>query len=388
LDPEALNAQKEDSLFPQLVLLFVISRVVLEIVGFLSMFYFPSARQLFRIRDFNYHRPQPRAIEMWARWDSEWYLLIAEQGYYPVQYFRNEPRGDYLPRATARIFPLYPWLIRILTTFTQNAVIAGIIISNTCSLLFLYYLFRLARKLYSPSIAFSCCLFAIFFPTSFFLNAVYAESLFLACICAAFLYIEEQRIVPAAIASALLMLTRPQGWLAIPAILLLGYLKSSDKRIRNVFILSSAITLTCGFHMLFIMKTFGSLVDLTLIPNLWRGEMKYPLYAIVRFFSNDIAVHGEHNSMIDFSFAVLHLGIAVVSFRKLPFPYYLYSIIVILYPLSSSLFSFSRLCLANIPFFLYLGQQLQGRLAFSVQTASAMLMAFFMAAFANWFWVG
>jgi hypothetical protein len=116
--------------------------------------------------------------------------------------------------------------------------------------------------------------------------------------------------------------------------------------------------------------------------------MKYPFYAFVRFAQSSIAIHGQHNSLIDFSFAILQLLILVLSIRKLPAPYLLYGAAAIVFPLSSTLFSFSRLCLANFPFFLYLGNRLTGRLAFLMQIAFAFLLSFFMAAFANWFWVG
>jgi hypothetical protein len=118
----------------------------------------------------------------------------------------------------------------------------------------------------------------------------------------------------------------------------------------------------------------------------WRGEMKYPFYAFVRFFQSNIAIHGQHNSMIDFTFAIVQIIVLVFSFRRIPLPYVLYSLIALLFPLSSSLFSFSRLCLANFPFFLVL-PPLLGRLNLAIQIFCAIILAFFMAAFANWFWV-
>ena len=116
--------------------------------------------------------------------------------------------------------------------------------------------------------------------------------------------------------------------------------------------------------------------------------MRYPLYALVRFASGDIAIHGQHNSLIDLVFAMANLLVLLVSFRRLPAPYFIYSVMIVLFPLSSTLFSFSRLCIANFPFFLYLGSQIRGRWALLIQMSFAMFLAFLMAAFANWYWVG
>jgi hypothetical protein len=149
--------------------------------------------------------------------------------------------------------------------------------------------------------------------------------------------------------------------------------------------LASALPL--AGYLLFIQQMFGSIQWIPESICYWRGDMRYPLYAIVRFFSNPIAIHGQHNSMIDFTFAAAQIAVLVASFRKIPMPYWLYSALTILFPLSSTLFSFSRLCLANIPFFLYVSSRAKRNFE-GVMIPCLMLQGFFMAAFADGYWVG
>src|SRR5437867_13172558 len=123
------NGAKTEGVW-QIILVYIFSRFLLELIGILAMFYFPSARNIFSVSDLLYHQQQPRSIEMWARWDSEWYILIAENGYASYHVFRDAAHGRYLPQETAKFFPAYPLSIRLFSLLTHNSVIAGLIVSN------------------------------------------------------------------------------------------------------------------------------------------------------------------------------------------------------------------------------------------------------------------
>ena len=372
----------------QVLLMFVFTRIVLTIIGVLSIFYFPSARRIFHITDLQYHTAQPAVLEMWARWDSEWYLLIADHGYDSYPYFKDFGHGKYLPQNTANFFPCYPLLIRFVGHLVRNNVLAGVVISNISALFFLYFLYKLGCKWFDDESAFRGSLFCLLFPTSFFLSAVYSESLFLAALLGCFYFLEEKRILPAVVACSIAVMTRPQAVLAAPALIWLAGQKMEERRLGVCSAMTAAVAIPFCGHLWFLQETFGSYHWIFGGQDYFRGGFHYPLYALVRFAQSQIAIHGQHNSLIDFSFACFSLLLLVLSVRKIPGPYYLYSIIIILFPLSSSLFSFSRLCLVNFPLFLYLGHRLTGRFAFLVQVSFAMLLAFFMAAFANGYWVG
>src|SRR5687768_100592 len=65
-------------------------------------------------------------IDVWARWDSDWYLLIAQDGY----------SGS--PSSTPAFFPLYPGLIAGLgRLLAGHYVLAGVLLSlAACALAF------------------------------------------------------------------------------------------------------------------------------------------------------------------------------------------------------------------------------------------------------------
>jgi hypothetical protein len=372
--------------FRYVLAIFLISRIGLEIVGILSGFYFPSAQALFKGRDLQYHERQNIALEMWARWDSEWWILIAEKGYGNYEVFKNYGGRRYLPQETAKFFPAYPMAIWFFNIFTNNSVFSGILVSNLCTIIFLYYLFKLTEILFNSDRAYNAAILYIVFPTSFFLSAVYSESMFLAALTAAFYYTERNKLVPAMIATAIAVLTRSTAVIAIPPLIWLAWRCFPQKRILSLLAIAFAAALPLAGYLLFIQAKFGSIVWIPESIRYWRGDLKYPLYAIVRFAESSIAIHGQHNSIIDFCFAIANLCMLVFSWRRVPRPYFLYSLLAVLFPLMSTLFSFSRLCLANIPFFM-LVSFFAGRLNRAIQIFCALLLGFFMAAFANWFWV-
>ena len=135
---------------------------------------------------------------MWARWDSFWFLRIAENGYDDT--------------ASTAFYPLYPALVGILgRVFGGHFVVAGIVVSLAACLVSFVLLYRLALRRFPEEVAARSVLFLVVFPTAFFLQAVYSEALFLALALGAFLYAERHRFGAAAALTALAILTRPTG---------------------------------------------------------------------------------------------------------------------------------------------------------------------------------
>jgi hypothetical protein len=106
------------------------------------------------------------AIAIWQRFDANWYLLIAQKGYGTVS-------GD------VHFPPLYPILIRWVSIFLRDEMLASLFLSQ----LALYYLVKLLYDLFaewgSPATASKALFFFLIFPTSFFLFSAYTEALFM-----------------------------------------------------------------------------------------------------------------------------------------------------------------------------------------------------------------
>jgi hypothetical protein len=154
-----------------------------------------------------------------ARWDSVWYLTIAERGY-----------GDEQQHAQAAFYPLYPLLMRALGWIVGSPLVAGILISLACFLVALALLHKLATLELGARDARGTVLLVAFFPTALFFSAVYSESLFLLVTVGAFLAARNGRWASAGALGGLAALTRNSGvLLLVPLALLFLYGPRADR---------------------------------------------------------------------------------------------------------------------------------------------------------------
>src|SRR6185312_6119530 len=153
-----------------------------------------------------------------ARWDSVWYLRIAEHGY-----------GNAASHAQAAFYPLYPLMMRAVGWVVGSPLLAGILISLACFLVALVLLHRLVALELGARDARATLLDVAFFPTAFFFSAVYSESLFLLLSVGAFLAARRERWAWAGALGGLAALTRNSGVvLLLPLVLLFLYGPRAD----------------------------------------------------------------------------------------------------------------------------------------------------------------
>jgi mannosyltransferase PIG-V len=114
-------------------------------------------------------------MNLWSHWDGEHYVALALGGYL------HPP--DYISPA---FFPLYPLLMRSFAELFGGPLslgvlsLWGVLISLVCLPFALYFIYHIALQSFSENTAKSTVLILAFFPTTFFFNAAYTESLFLA----------------------------------------------------------------------------------------------------------------------------------------------------------------------------------------------------------------
>ena len=131
-----------------------------------------------------------------ARWDSNWYLIIAQDGYKP----------DGRERA---FFPLYPVLTGIVSRALGVSVLwSGLIISFAAFIGAGLLLYRWLLIDYEHDLALRATGWMYFFPMSFFFLAFYAEGLFLLVSVASVYFARRGRFVSSGIAVALAGATR------------------------------------------------------------------------------------------------------------------------------------------------------------------------------------
>ena len=109
-------------------------------------------------------------MSMFYHWDAPHYVAIAKNGYVNT--------GDAANFIV--FFPLYPVLIRLFTFDFNYINLSALIISNVCSLIAFFYLYKIAKLEFNDSVALKAVLLLSVFPTAYFLSVPYTEGLFFA----------------------------------------------------------------------------------------------------------------------------------------------------------------------------------------------------------------
>lgn len=180
------------------------SRLALEVVGWVALWRVPGGvpPQPWPMPD------APGLLEIWIRWDSQWFLEIARRGYW---------LRDGLPMPQA-FFPLYPLLIRCLAPLSGGrAYIAGLIVANAGFLLGLAAFYSLVARMRGKAVAVRAATYLVLFPAGFYFSALYTEGLFLGLAAGAFYWAARERWALAGLCGMGAALTRNLGvFLFIP----------------------------------------------------------------------------------------------------------------------------------------------------------------------------
>ena len=278
-----------------------------------------------------------------ARWDGEWYVHIAQSGYqYRVEDF-----------SAAAFSPLLPLLMRAIAPLlggsTSAYIVAGAIITNVALAAACVLLVRLAALDFDIPTSRRLPLYLLAFPTSFFLSAIYPESLFLALAVGAFYCARRNRWLAAGVLAALCALARPHG-VAIAIPLAVEYLYARDFSLRairpNVLFLALPFVAFAGW-LGYQFVTLGDPLAFLHAQSAWQRVPGAPWEGFTNYFTG--AQHGPWNDLL---FALLFIGLAVlVALTQRP-SYAVYAAIYVLVPLSTGqLYSMMRFGLSIFPIF-------------------------------------
>lgn len=152
---------------------------------------------------YDYLDDYPVWVQSLVRWDSNYYLRIAEHGYTS-------------PEMPA-FFPLYPLLVHLVAMTGLAYPYAGALVSLLATLVAVFFLRRLAIDHFgSELLQRRAVTLFLFGPAAFFLAAVYTEAVFCALAFAAFSFARRRQWFAACLALGLLTATR------LPAIVVVG----------------------------------------------------------------------------------------------------------------------------------------------------------------------
>jgi hypothetical protein len=335
--------------------------------------------------------------DIWARWDSDFFLRIAQNGY---------------DGASAAFHPLYPALVAVLgRVLFGHYVLAGLIVSLTCCLGSFLLLYRLAEERLGPAGAERSVLYLAVFPMSLFLQAVYSESLFLLLVLAAFAVAERNRFATAGVLAGLAILTRAAGIALLPALALLAW-RERD-RLRALGGVALALPVAAIYPLVLWQQVddpwafshaqdrwhrhvspagpFGGIWDGAV--SAWRGLEQF-VVGHGTHVAGANQMHAAAENLQAFVFLVLFVALTVVAWRRFGAPYGLFAAVSLAIPLSypSSrwpLLSLPRFGLVIFPLFLALAALTSGRprLHNAVVACSALFLGVAVVQWALWQWV-
>jgi hypothetical protein len=177
-------------------------------------------------------------LEPWHRWDAPHYTDIAVFGY-----MADDP-GTLSAPGYEQVFPgdldlyivffpLYPWLVGAVNAVLGQPVAAAFVVSGIASLFVAPMLYRLVAADLGPRVALRAAAFLLVFPTAYFLHIGYTESLFLALALGSLWMARTDRWWGAGILGGLAALTRVNGLVLVPALLVEAWLQwRQDQRLR------------------------------------------------------------------------------------------------------------------------------------------------------------
>src|SRR5215217_8389047 len=252
---------------------FVLSRLFFFGVGFVAAAFLPwvvpwEERSI---------APDP-ALEgfwgLWTHWDGLIYIAIAAQGY---------EAND--PERTA-FFPLFPMLIRAGLALGVPIDLWGVLISLVATFCALYFVYRIAEKHWGQMVARAAVLIFAFFPTAFFLNAVYTEALFVAFAAGSYwaAYVRRDLFV-AGLCGALAAATRNIGVLLLIPLVYLWLRNRSEFGWRGLWDLALVPAGLLGY-MIFLWYKFGDPLIFANAQTSWGRELTNPLATLEKAWTS------------------------------------------------------------------------------------------------------
>ena len=345
--------------------------------------------------------------DVWARWDSVWFLRIAEHGYGAAQH-----------GVAAAFYPLYPLSLAALgRVLGGHYVLAGIVISLAATLGSFALLYRLAEPKLGADGARRAVLYLAVFPTALFLQAVYSESLFLVLVLAAFLLAERGRWPAAGVVTGLAVLTRIAGVALLPALAVMAWRQPPGERRRALASLCLAPLIFAAYPLYLgtarddgfaFARSQGfwnrHLSAAGPLGGIWDGSRA--AWAGVRQLVSGSHTHYYWSPVRDadpmrvaavnleaFAFLVLLVALTVIAWRRFGAPYGLFAAVSLAIPLSVPserwpLLSMPRFGVVLFPCFLALAT-LGGRprMHTAIIVVSSIMLGVVVTQWALWQWV-
>jgi Gpi18-like mannosyltransferase len=339
-------------------------------------------------------------LSMWAKWDSQYYVDIAANGYW----FRPGQQSN------VAFFPLYPMTVKVLAKFLGgDLILTGFIVSNLAFLGGLIFLYLLTELEFDPDSAKRAVYYLAFFPASFFFSSVYTESMFVCLAVASMYFARKRQWIPAAVFGILTAATRNLGIL-IWALVLWEWMRAQGWAFNTMYKKEVWLNLWNGFKQHWFDIIIISLIPLGLLIYIYFLKVNFerPLafietqaawgranvgpIAVLKSNILELAKGGINKSWLtifwNISFYFLFLAMVPFIWFKLGEGYAIFVLIMLLVPSASAVGSIFRYVLTQFPAFMLLGAWGRNERVDRILNMSfAMLLGVFVVIFVNWVFV-
>lgn len=306
-------------------------------------------------------------------WDAEWYKEMTEVGY-------KFPRSTGM--ANWAFFPLYPMIcmaVRIITGGHINTYAIGMMVSNICIIVAVYYAVKLAyleldKGKYDKKDIENIIIFLMLAgPCAVYYGAMYTEALFTMCVVLCFYNARKRNYMTAGVFAALASATRIVGCTLIVVLLIEMYIDSYKKQevmskrilytVQDIIkdgrkLLSLALCpLGIFVYMTFLKRFCGDAWAFYHVQRAWRTQKLFPVIGVLYK-----SCTGQLGSMSDVKqingiilgwFCVFALLLYVIMIARKHYSAGAFGIVALIIPLTSSVMSTLRFIVGS--FVIYIG---------------------------------
>ena len=322
-------------------------------------------------------------VDKLIKWDSHWYTYVAMHGY---------------DERSIVFFPAIIMVLRFLAVLGIDMVVGGVLVCNIFGLLSFVLLYLIVKKEFSDAVARRSLYALALMPTSFYLNMIYTEPLFLTFALGTFYFLRQKKWWAVGLLAAIATLTRNLGIFLIVAI---GYdLVMSGRQLQpsRAWLAVVLAPLSLLAFMVFSWVQVGDALAFIHGQQTWGRHFNYPWINIwnnIQLIVND-APEVEPGIVLDLLLVFLALT-ALLMTTLMPSFRVRRSLLVVgwiwlLIPLCSTtpwfpLYSLARFTLVIIPLYIWLAL-LPRRIYHAYLVFGGILLAYGTIGFCNWRWLG
>ena len=207
----------------------------------------------------------PGFLDPWHRWDAPHYTDIAVFGY------RADDPGNLSAPGYSQVFPgdldlyivffpLFPWLIAAVNAVIGEPIVSAFIVATVASLFVAPLLYRLVSVDLGHRIGLWTAGFLLVFPTAYFLHIGYTESLFLSLAFGSMWLARTNRWWLAGLLAALAAMTRVNGLILAPALVVEAFLQwraDPERRLRVAWLAIGGVGIGFGVYLVVNQVVYG-----------------------------------------------------------------------------------------------------------------------------------